>query len=257
MMRTVSRDRRTSNGKWLERFAHDDDIAGLGGDVGPRADGDADTGSRQRRRVVDAIADERGGSPPQPLSPPSEPAAAPRGPPSPALARQRSSRRPHDRRSGARPAQCRAPAARRAPPPPRVERGRARRWHRGPRRSRRRAATFARSRRVDPARRQHPAETGMPVSSSNRRVPTTTALPSTVAETPPPGWAWKSATSGSDRPRSAPRCEDDAGERMLAPLLRGCCDSQAGRPASSRWAPRRRVRACPRSACRSCRRRTR
>ena len=41
-----------------ERFAHGDDVAGLGGDVGPRADGDADRRLCQRRRIVDAIADE-------------------------------------------------------------------------------------------------------------------------------------------------------------------------------------------------------
>ena len=42
----------------LERFAHQHDVAGLGGDVGARADGDADAGPREGRGVVDAVADE-------------------------------------------------------------------------------------------------------------------------------------------------------------------------------------------------------
>ena len=42
----------------LERIAHEDDVAGLGGDVGAgAADGHADVGAGQGRGVVDAVAD--------------------------------------------------------------------------------------------------------------------------------------------------------------------------------------------------------
>jgi len=43
--------------QWPERIAHQDDVAGLGRDVGASADGDAHVGSRQGRCVVDAVAD--------------------------------------------------------------------------------------------------------------------------------------------------------------------------------------------------------
>ena len=42
-----------------EVAAHQRDVGGLGGDVGARGHGDADIGLRQRRRVVEAVADHR------------------------------------------------------------------------------------------------------------------------------------------------------------------------------------------------------
>ena len=72
-----------------------------------------------------------------------------------------------------------------------------------PRRRGRRAAPSDRPRRAGPGRRPPPAAWGRPDSSRNRRVPTTTGSPATVAVTPPPGWAWKSSAAGTDSRRSA------------------------------------------------------
>ena len=58
MIRIVCRARRIVSGSGTERVAHQDDRAGLGGDVGAdAAQGEPDIGQRQRRGVVDAVAD--------------------------------------------------------------------------------------------------------------------------------------------------------------------------------------------------------
>ena len=227
-----------------ERVAHQDDVAGLGGDVGAgAAEGQADVGPGQGRGVVDAVADHATRAGVCALLPASAmnsafccrqqlgvdlgDAQVARPPPGPPRRGRRSAARCRldaQARSSSSTPRASGRTRSRAPITPRTMPSRATSsavWPAG----------------VEPLEQRRAASGGsaMPCSSSSRaRADDERCPPAVRAVTPAPGWAWKSLDRLERRAALRGLLQDQPGQRVFAPLLRAWRRGAAARPARCR-----------------------